>query len=309
MILVFFGEDTFRARKKIEQLIERHRQKYQSGLNLAFFNLQEIKYQDFKSKILATSMFSEKKFFILENAKSNPEFKQRFLQDIEQYKGEEFLILFFEKKDVLKDQFFQKLKKHAAFYQFKPLSFNQLKIWIKGEFKKYKREIEEEAVNKLIFYVGNDLWQMEKEIKKLLLYKKGKILSEDVEKLVAKNLKSDTFAIIEAIVAQNKKKALNLIYGYLEKGEKVSSLVSILKKQWRSILILRDLMEKGLSQREIVLKTGFHPFFVEKNINLIRKCSLENLVNIYRKIFELDFNLKTLKLSPESALKRFVFQI
>jgi len=310
MILVFYGENTFLAQRRLKKLVDYYKNKYKSGLNLKFLDLKEKKFQDFKSEILSLPMFSEKKFFILENASQNPNFKENFLAQIEKFKGKDFVILFFEKKDISKDSFFQKLKAHAKFQEFKPLNFFQLKYWIKKEFQKMNREIDPGAIEKLIFCVGNDLWQLNNEIKKLVTYKKrGKILPEDISSIVSLNFNASIFDIIEAIAKKNKKRALKLIYSYLERGEKILPLISVLKFQWRALLVIKDLLEKGKKQREIISLLSFHPFFIQKTIKLAKNFRFQELKKLYQKIFEMDLKIKLGKIDPEIALNLFLLQV
>jgi len=310
MILVFCGENTFLAKRKLKEIIDYYKSKYKSGLNLKFLNLKEKNFQDFKSEILSLPMFSEKKFFILENASQNLDFKENFLKEIEKFKGKDFVILFFEKKDVSKDNFFQKLKNHAKFQEFKPLSFLQLRYWIKREFQKMGREIDPKAIEKLILYAGNDLWQINNEIKKLVTYKKkGKILPEDVISLASLNFNANVFDIIEAIAKKNKKRALKLIYSYLERGEKILPLISVLKFQWRILLVIKDLLERGKKQKEIISLLNFHPFFIQKTIKLAKNFRFQELKKLYQKIFELDLKIKLGRIDPELALSLFLEQL
>jgi len=310
MILLLYGEDTFRLKRKLKEIIDHYRKIHKSGLNLRFLDLREKNFADFKNEIQSSPMFSEKKFLILENVSSNSNFKERFLKEIEKFKGPEVIILFLEKQDLSKDPFFQELKKHSKFQEFKPLTLFKLKYWIINEFRKYGKEIEKDALFRLIELVGNDLWQLNNEIKKLVNFQKGnKITLKDVEELVSENVKVNVFRTIDAIAANNKKRALKLLNSLFERGEKPSFLIALLKFQFKNLLLIKDLIERGKTQREITSSLSLHPFVIKNLFPLAKKFNKEKLKKIYFEIFNLENKIKTGKIDSKLSLEIFVSQI
>jgi len=83
MIYLIFGEDTFRANRKLKEIIESYKKIHKSGLNLKVLDLKEKNFEDFKREFNFSPMFSEKKLLILKNASQNSEFKKNFLKEIE----------------------------------------------------------------------------------------------------------------------------------------------------------------------------------------------------------------------------------
>jgi DNA polymerase-3 subunit delta len=52
-----------------------------------------------------------------------------------------------------------------------------------------------------------------------------------------------------------------------------------------------------------------HPFVVEKTLFQARKFQLEELKKIYQKIFQVDLDIKTGKVDPETALDLLIAEI
>jgi DNA polymerase-3 subunit delta len=230
MIYLIFGEDTFRANRKLKEIIEKYRKIHKSGLNLKILDLKEKNFDDFKREFESSPMFSEKKLLVLKNASQNKEFKEKFLKEIEKFEKSKEIIFFFEEGEIKNDSFFEEIKKHGKFQEFKPLDRLRLKIWIRQEFEKYRAKIEDRAIERLIFLVGNDLWRMSEEIRKLVAFKRGKNIREkDVEILILPKLELDIFKTIDAISSRNKKMAFKSLHSYLKRGEKPAVLLSIIK--------------------------------------------------------------------------------
>jgi len=54
---------------------------------------------------------------------------------------------------------------------------------------------------------------------------------------------------------------------------------------------------------------NLHPFVIKKSLWQARKFSLEELKRIYRKIFQIDLNIKTGRLDPQIALDLLITEI
>jgi len=68
MIIFLYGQDTYRSRLKLNEIIEKHRNIYKSGLNLRYIDFKEKNFQTFADEIKSISMFKEKKLIVLKNA-------------------------------------------------------------------------------------------------------------------------------------------------------------------------------------------------------------------------------------------------
>jgi DNA polymerase-3 subunit delta len=303
MIYLIFGEDTFRANRKLKEIIEKYRKIHKSGLNLKILDLKEKNFDDFKREFESSPMFSEKKLLVLKNASQNKEFKEKFLKEIEKFEKSKEIIFFFEEGEIKNDSFFEEIKKHGKFQEFKPLDRLRLKIWIRQEFEKYRAKIEDRVIERLIFLVGNDLWRMSEEIRKLVAFKRGKNIREkDVEILILPKLELDIFKTIDAISSRNKKLAFKSLHFHLKRGEKPAVLFSIIKYQFRNLIRVKDLIEKGEKISQIKSKLDLHPFVLEKILRISQKFKIEELRKIYQRIFNLDLAIKTGKIEPDLAL-------
>jgi len=317
MIIFLYGPDTYRSRQKLNEIVEHYKEIHKSGLDLKLLDLKEKDFQDFKNEAQIASMFSEKKLLVLKNAFENFDFKEKISAEIEKFAKSEEVILFYE-EEIKKDKFFQTLKKFSEYQEFQLLDGERLKNWVKKEFKKYQAKIDSAVLEKLIEFVGNDLWQMANEIKKLVAYKTGhnqittvtklcpEIEREDVELLVKSKIEIDIFKTIDAIAAKDKKRAIKLLKAHLEKGDSPLYLLSMINFQFRNLLIIKDLIEKNLSPYSF---TNLHPYVIKKSISLLGKFSFSELKKIYQKIFEVDLDIKTGKIEPEMALDLLITEI
>lgn len=311
MITLLFGQDTYRSKQKLAEIIQVQQKTGKAGLNLRFYDFQKDKFENFLDELKQNTLFQEKRSLVIKNAFANPEFKEKFRKNFKTAEKSDNTILFFEEGEIKKDDsFFQFMKSKGKIQEFNNLKGDELKRWLKEEFAKYKTEIAPEALEKLTGFVGNNLWQMVQEIKKLFNYKRGKkIETKDVELLVKPKFEPDIFKAIDAVSQKNKKTALTLLKKHLEAGDSPIYLFSMINFQFRNILSVRELMEKGAAYQKILSQIKLHPFVIKKSYWQAQKFTLPELKKIYRKILQADFNIKTGRLNPETALDLFVAEI
>ena len=314
MIIFLYGKDTYRSRQKLNEIIEHYKKSHKSGLNLKYFNGNDFSYQDFKGDFRLVPMFEEKKLAILTNVLPNQELKENFVLDSLKFINSKNTALFYEEGGVLSgNPLFEFFKKKAKSQEFKPLDNQGLLGWIRGEFKRCSAKADQQVIEKLASFAGNDLWRLSNEIKKLVSYGANRpeveISVKDVELLVKPKIETDIFRTIDAIAAKNKKQALNFLREHLEKGEPPLQILSMVSFQFRNLLIVKH----GIEERKpyyVILKTSnLHPFVVKKSCELAKKFTMSELKKIYRKIFQADINIKTGKTEPVAALDMLIAEL
>ncbi|MFC1629993.1 DNA polymerase III subunit delta [Patescibacteria group bacterium] len=309
MLLLLYGEDTYQGLQKLNEIIERHKKAHKSGLNLTYFDFTKDTYEDFEAHFRNYSMLKEKKLFIVKNAYENKDFKQNFLESSKKMLDSKDIIVFVEGSVSEKDKFIKFVKKSGKSQHFPLLEGGKLKNWIIKEFG--KAQVDSEAINELISFVGNDLWRLSGEIQKLTSYKKGAVIKkEDVKLLVRSNIDTDIFKTIDALSLKNKKEALSLIHKHLEKGDSPLYLLSMINFQFRNLLLVKSKQEQGpVSSFSLSRELKIHPYVARKSTDLARRFSFEELKKIYQKIFQADLSIKTGAKDPVTTLDLLVSEI
>lgn len=304
MIIFLYGPDSYRSRQKLNEIIERYKEKHKTGLNLRRFEGKSLDFQDFKNELQVMPMFQEKKLLVLDNVFANKGFKEEFLKNSKSLVKSEHVVVFYQDQDVARnDALFKFLKKEAKAQEFSLLKPQQLRNWLASEFTQHQATIEPRALDRLVEFVGNDLWQLSNEVGKLTAFKKGsRIEAKDVEKLVKSKIETDIFKTIDAIAQKQKKRALSLLHQHLEKGDSPLYLLTMIAYQFRNILSVKDLLEKGRPLKS----AGLHPFVARKSSQQAQYFSSSELKKIYRKIFEVDYKIKTGRMEPQTALDLLV---
>ena len=311
MIIFLFGSDTYRLHQKLREIIEKYKKTSQGGVNLKFYEGKNLNFKELLEEIRQNSMFNKRKLLILQDVFNNSSFKEKFLKNHQPFIESKDIILFYKEGEISqKDGFFNFLKKKSKFQEFKPLEGRELKRWVQKEFEKYKTRIKDSALERLITYIGNDLWQLSNEIKKIASYKKEGVIGErEVELLVTPKIEINIFQTIDSLASKDKKRALKLLHQHLEKGEHPLYLLSMINFQFRNLLIIKDLVERNVPFYLLSQKTGLPHYVIRKSLSQSQKFTMERLKSIYRKILQLELKVKKGKISSTLALESLVVEI
>ena len=321
MIYFICGEDSYRSKRKLEEIVLGYKEKHKSGLNLIYVDAGINDFKDFYSNLQINSMFAEKKLIILKDVFNNTKFQEGFLENIKELENSKDIIIVYEdNKPDQRTKIFKGLQKNAKCQEFDLLTPINLKKWILSEFsaqggpasswENNKVKINEEAINLLINFVGSNLWRMSNEINKLSNYKRGSVVNkEDVDLLVKPNIESDIFKTIDALASKNKKLALFLLHKHLDNGDFPLYLLSMMAYQFKNLLIIKELSAQGGPASGWQKKSGLHPFVVQKSSYLCNQFSMLELKKIYWKIFQVDADIKIGKIEAEMAIDLLLSEI
>lgn len=302
MIILLYGEDNFRLNQKLNEIINSYKVKHQSGLDFACFredsNLDEV-----KLKIESVSMFNEKKLIVLKNVFDNENLQEDFFQYAREKKlkaSQNEIVTLYQEGKLAVSGFKRKV---SMLEEFKPLTGNNLTIWIRNEVNRRGGAISLRAAQNLADFVGNDLWQMHNEINKLLNYQTQQEITEnEVILLVGAKIDSNIFKMLDALAYQNRKNALRLLHEHLNKGDNEIYLFTMLIYQMRNLIRLKDLINNKVPIYALASKSGLHPFVVKKSTQVLNNFSLDYLKQLYRRLLTIDLQLKSGRVDGLTAL-------
>ena len=140
--------------------------------------------------------------------KKDPEDLIDYIKKNKLAETKEVIIVFFEPAAPDKrTKIFKFLNKKPVMVQsFDSLAGANLENWIKKEIASQGGQIDSMSLQKLVFFAGNDLWQLKNEINKLLSYSKS-ITSQNIDLLIKAKIDNNIFDTIDALGQRNKPKA------------------------------------------------------------------------------------------------------
>ncbi|MFH1173211.1 MAG: DNA polymerase III subunit delta [bacterium] len=324
MIFFLYGEDTYRSRQKLKELKEAFIAKHdKGGLNITQLDGEKLDIEKFRQAVSGSSFLADKRLIIIENfitrnrgLKIFEEINDYLYVDKELPKDNS--LLFWESSDFAEKKYNAKkekstgkkkgsllknLMKEQYSWAFKPLNNAEVMAWIKNKIQKDKINIELKALQALVAYVGNDLWQLSQDMDKLIAYCRGTdITAPEVELLVRAKFNDNIFHLVDAIGAKNKKLALKLVEDQLNSGNTFDDIFPMIIRQFRILLQIKEKVDNGYPTTHLGTELGLHAFVVEKALIQALRYKLPQLKSIYQKLLNIDSQRKTGLGQPEILL-------
>lgn len=323
MIIFLYGQDSFRSWRKVVQIRQKYLLTDESGSGLSVFDCAEEKKpaQKLKDALETSNLFLSKRLIICRNfIVSSESGEQKKLLEFLKKKDitieKDTVAIFWEESEPRKNNAFFKFflsSEGVKKQNFAKLSGKKLEQWTLQAFQEICRsaKISPEALNKLIAYCQGDTRLIFSQIPKIINYVDGReINGEDIDLLVRTVLENDIFQTVDALGAGNKKEAVRLVHEHFLGGSDPYYMLSMFAYQFRNMLKVSDLRQRGIfSEYEIAKLASLHPFVVKKTLGQIHKFPFEKLKEIYRKIGELDRAAKTGKIDITLGLDKLMAEI
>lgn len=298
MLLVLHGPDTYRSRRKLNEIIDEYRQKAGTELNFHRLDFEEQDSAELKRLIETPSLFARKKLVVVEYALAHP----TALNTIEPLlagisDSRDIVIVLWDRE--LDEKGKQQLVKAEKFankiQEFKLLSRDALRRWVQDEAKKRGIRLFPVHAAQLEF-LRNNLWALSNELDKMA-----------VGELQTTNHKLQTnttvFNVGDTFFTSRRDGLRNLLH-LLRQGHDEHNLFAYLANHARTLFITKLFSER---QQAIPASFGIHPYVVKKASAFVRQLSSGHLHSFLHRFFEEDHKIKTGLSRPKESLFQIIF--
>ena len=321
MLNFLHGPDTFRSRRALNDLKERFSQTNENaGLNTTVLYGETVDAVAFERAVSTTPFLAKKRLVIVERLLEKNRGK-KIIADVvgllPRVDQQATVLIFWEgelpsgrrggKANASGDELLAKLKKADKVQAFDLLEPAAVQKWISAEVASRQAVFAPAAVMLLADSVGNDLWQLNGEIDKLVAYSGGnEVTVSDIETLVQTKLDDDVFKLTDAIGRRQKALALRLLTEQLQSGTSPTQLLASITWQFRNLLLVKLLQNEPGSGGQQAQQLGLHPFVVKKTASQASRYQLDDLKKIYSRLSSIEHKIKTSRAAPEVLLNLLV---
>ena len=221
------------------------------------------------------------------------------------------LILTAEKLDS-RTKLAQALKQHAEIVQCWKLFDRDVPKWIAGRAKGYGAAISLQTAAYLAELVGNDLRQLDNELKKMIAYAGAKELSADVVRHVVGDIRErDIFELVDAVSAGNVIDALRILNQLLIEGEEPLKILAMVTRQFRLLWKMKAHLadKKPLTANQLAAAVGVSPRAVENLQKQVPRFSQIQLKQGFRRLCDVDRALKSSANAPTILLEEVLIDL
>lgn len=320
MLVYLFGLDAYRLQQ--ESLSQRERF-FGKGTaqNVRKFDAShrgEFSWKAFAESVRDGGLFSEKRCVILENVFSlsddEKEKLKKWLDSTNSPKeNTEVLCIVQDAKPDKRTTLFKALQKVAQWREFPLLA--------PDEFLRYARALADERFPCIVFErgvlesvsrgCGSDLFRLENELEKLSAYAgdEKKVTQESADLLCSSGVFDEIFGALEAIGRGDKKNALALLSRQVRKGEHPIYLLTMCAYQIRTMMLVGECLDNGISQPALIAREAkIHPFVAGKTISAMQTFGMARARTAFALLGRLDTAIKTGKIDAGLAVEEFVLR-
>ena len=195
----------------------------------------------------------------------------------------------------------KKVSKNGVVFNCDKLSDMDLFKWVKKKFETNKVKIDNAQI---IYFIDQEgyrdknsektLSDLENEINKISSFvgKENKVTNDIIDQLSQKKVENDIFKLIDYVGQKNSSDAMKILSDMLYEGESVFGIFSMIARQFKVIMQVRQLQLQGHSSKSIADRLKLHPFVVGKALKQTKNFSDEIIIDILNSILESDFKIK-----------------
>jgi DNA polymerase III subunit delta len=316
-IVFLFGNDEFAITRRLAEFGSIFTDSSSADMNTARLDARTVNEDEFNNAVNSMPFLAKQRLVLLANpsARYNKvDVRKKFLEFIEKIPDSTQLVIYesVEPRDVEKhwlNKWADKTKL-AQTHAFMSPRVKEMSGWILNETKNQNGQIEKAAADRLVEMVGADTRQAAQEISKLLAYVNWArpIKVADVEAVSIVTAEPDIFAMVDALASGNGRSAQKLLH-HLLKSDDPFSVWGMVVRQFRLLLLAREVIDQRGGQREVEQALGVHSFVAEKVFSQAKRFSLPALEKIYHKLLEIDEAAKTSQVTLDLAMETLVVEL
>ena len=291
MIYALYGSDTYRSRKKMNQIIEAYREKAGAGFNLHRFYAGDQDMGELRAVMDLQSLFTPKKLVVVEGAFTEHMAEVMPYAKLWKDAKDQHLVLFHE---VLDAQAKKQIKKWEPILtqsqEFNELTGAHKEQWVRRESAERGVSLSPAHMRRLADG-AMDSWSVAQEIEKIAVGGGGEIIR-------ITGVTPTVFDLGDAFFTE-KKRAIGILHRLLQDGEEEFGLFSYLVNRSRAIVAIKQCSEE---RRPVPSWLKLHPFVVKKTESLARSLTPAQCAAFMKRFFEEDFRIKVGLSSPRDSL-------
>ena len=220
------------------------------------------------------------------------------------------LVFVADKKQDERKKIIKLLKENNSYINLKPYNYKEISQKLIEISKKNGYKLSLNDANYITFASLSNYDIAYNQLEKVFLYYNNpcEISHKDLENIISHSLEDNNFKFVDAVINREIPKAMNLINDFkLFKIEPIA-LLSLLSREYRNLLITKNLYQSGYSNQIIAQKLSLQDWQIDKLINNTYNYSIKELEDKLLDLLNLDYQLKTSQIDKYLGLEMFILK-
>ncbi|MGH1366535.1 MAG: DNA polymerase III subunit delta [Calditrichia bacterium] len=272
----------------------------------------EAAMEDVLSLTAGASLFSEKKVVVYRDFQQlrNPPM-DKLLSYLKRTDPDICLVIT-ARIDSVNQAKYQKIAGLASMVHVTSLREGDLNRFIQDEFKRYNKTIDTEALQTLMYLVGEKIHDLKTEIAQVVNFyrDRGAITSADIEAVVGVHAVQNVFELTRQIARKNLDEAVFTTRNLLEKGESAHAILALLTRHMIILWKIRGFYNSGQkNEKTIMQRLRLYPKQFRAYVSELTHWSLPQLKKSLSLLEECDRLLKSGQSTEHVIMDMLIFKL
>lgn len=316
---ILCGSDENLIKSSVNLIVEKTLNNQNVDFNLSKYDGDKIDFDTLMNACETLPFMSNKKVVVVYRAKflrdeEKESSKEKLYKELKGYIGsssDQTVLIFyyvFESSREKPSRRVKELGKRCTFVKIDKLKGMTLQKKVKEIFNsKGKKNIGKSELSIFCNLVDNNMDIINNEIDKLISYTEGRdITKEDIQDMMPVKSENDIFNLVDYLSQKKVKQAVDIYNELVFRGEKSSSILRMIQRQYDLLLNIKLQVGKGKDKDTIAKELRLHPYVCEKMINQSKKFTLRALKNILSMSLETEKRIKSLSTDSNVELEMFM---
>lgn len=319
-IFFYLGNDEFAIHKQADKFASMFSDATTAGMNTSRLDARSVSENDLSNAVGALPFLARQRLVVLEYVSKRYiglEGHKKFVAFLESVPPSTRLVMTeteeIKPKEIPNHWLVKWVTKNAAKAEYKAFmqpGQQEMPGWIVAETKRQGGVIEPVAAARLAEMTGDDTRQAAQEITKLLTYVNfaHTISIEEVEDVSIVTARVDVFQLVDALGLQKGRQAQGLFHRLLQEKD-AFEVFGMIVRQFRLLIMARDVLDGGGTQQEVTDVLGLHPFVAGKAFNQARAFDMQTLEAVYHRLLAMDESAKSGGMPLDASLDMLIVEL
>ncbi len=291
---LYHGSSPYLSLKALKQEIGSY-----SDVEFQIVNAEARDAQSIFDLLGSQTLFVAQRGIIIKRLYKNKE-KEKLIESIllllKNSQSSDYIFFWEDEKVRSTTKYYKFFKEKSLVEQYDELNKRSFMSWLKEELDVNSLELDTNSQKMLAEKSNYDPERCANEIKKLKLDPDANL--EDITNTIER----DIWGLIDAINTKDKAKSMEILENLYSQNNDPNYILSMLARNLRQLTLVKHLAGQNKSFKEMCSILRIPPFTLPQILNSSKQYELKNIVQIYKKLANLDFQIKTGKIDGQLGL-------
>jgi DNA polymerase-3 subunit delta len=262
--------------------------------------------EDIIDQLYSPSLFSTQRVYFLKRVYKNKN-KTTLLDNLlEILPQNRVSVLIWEDQKIRSNtKYYKFFKKSNAVEEYQELNKRTFITWAKEEISNYSFSLERDTLQLLAQRSNYEPERFVNNLAKIQLLDEPKIEKEILDSVVADTLETDIWALMDSITNSDQKEINRILEKLLEYKVDPHYILAMIARNLRIAIQIKYLLDQGVNERKMASILKLPPFAIYPVVKAVRNIDRKRILTQYKKLANLDYEIKTGRIDPILGLSLF----